>query len=89
MYLVVVSVETPGWQADIGQLSQSLRGSAAGSDRLQHAYLDVGAGRAMLSLYLQAADQEEAVRLASQLCRRTMAAVPNAATWQLTSIHTL
>ena len=89
MYLVVIAVETPRWRADVGQLRRTLWTSAAGSDLLQHAQVEVDVGRAVLSLYLQAADRGSAAQLAGDLARRTMATVSAAGRWRILSIQTL
>ena len=85
MYLVIVTVDTAGPRIPVEKLRQALHASAADADRMQHAYLEVGEGRTTLSLYLHAADQSSAIRLADQLCRRTMASVSATSPWAVVS----
>ena len=85
MYLVIVAVDTAGTRIPVEKLRRALNASAAGTDRMQHAYLEAGEGKATLSLYLHAADESSAIRLADQLCRRTMASVSATPLWTLVS----
>lgn len=89
MYLVVVAVDTPGWQADRDRLRRTLWTDAARSDLLQHVHVGVDTGQAVLSLYLQAVDRAAAAQLAGQLARRTMATVSAARRWRILAIRTL
>jgi hypothetical protein len=89
MYLVVIEVETPGWQVDPDQLLRTLRHSTADSDMVQHTHVRVGVGRVVLSLYLQAANRATAARWAGELARRTMATVPASQGWRIVSVRTL
>ncbi|HKT00659.1 MAG TPA: hypothetical protein VJT31_14100 [Rugosimonospora sp.] len=87
MYLVVVTVDTPGWNASVDILHKELSTSASGSDGLQHAYLEAGDERLAISLYLQAPDEQHAATLADQLCRRVLASVSPAGRWSVQSVH--
>jgi hypothetical protein len=75
VYLVIVAVDTPGVRLPLDSLRRALYASAAASDSLQHAFLDSNDGATTFSLYVTATDEPTAVRLADQLCRRTMATV--------------
>lgn len=86
MYLVRVEVMTPGGiPTTLEKLHEVLRRSAADTDQLQHAYLTVEEESTIFSLYLLALDDHDAVRLAEQLCRRTMAAVAPDGRWEMRS----
>ena len=85
MYLVIVTVDTAGPRIPVDKLRQALHASAAGTDRMRHAYLEVGESKATLSLYLHATDGPSAIRLADQLCRRTMASLSATSPWAVVS----
>jgi hypothetical protein len=85
VYLVIVSVDTEGPRIPAEQLRQALHVSAADTDRMRHSYLEVREGRTTFSLYLHAPDESSAIRLADQLCRRTMASVSTRWWWAVQS----
>ncbi|MFC6086699.1 hypothetical protein [Sphaerisporangium aureirubrum] len=88
MYLVVVTVEHPeGGAPPAERLRRAVRESAAASDRLQHAYLEADGCRISFCLYLQAPTRLEALSLADQLCRRTMASVADTPRWRVRSTY--
>jgi hypothetical protein len=87
VYLVIVAVRTAGPGIPLEQLRSTLHASAADADRMRHAYLEVGASTATFSLYLQAPDEASAIRLADQLCRRTMASVSASSPWAIASVR--
>ncbi|WP_018349893.1 hypothetical protein [Longispora albida] len=89
MFLVVIVVGTPGQTLCTGALDGALRASTAGSDRVEHSYLDTRPDRAAFSLYITATDHWSATMLAHQLIRRTMATLPGGPQWCVLSSSTL
>jgi len=85
VYLVVVIVDTPNRQFSTDEVRRALFASAAGTDYLRHAYLEAVYGRTMFSLYLLATNESAALRMAEQLCRRTMASVCTVSDWRVES----
>ncbi|OWV08696.1 hypothetical protein B5D80_11395 [Micromonospora wenchangensis] len=83
MYLVTTYVGTPGWQPDLDAVHRTLFASAAGSDGLEHAYLEARGDTVAISLYLLAGGSPDAVRRAVQLSRRAMAALPGGRRWSV------
>ena len=86
MYMVVVTVNTPGWHAAATEVTKALNASTADADRLQHVYLETDFDRVGFSFYLQAANKPHAASLANQLCRRTMASVASSRRWSVNSL---
>jgi hypothetical protein len=85
VYLVVVTMDTPGWRVPAGRLREVIIGSASGTDDLQHVYLEIRDDIVVLSLYLRAARCGDAMRNAEHLCRRTMAILGAGRRWRLRS----
>lgn len=83
MYMIVVTIDTPGWRASAAELRAVLHASLTNVDRLEHLYLEAHPDRIDLSLYLQAPDEAHAAVMADQLCRRTMAAIAGARRWSM------
>lgn len=86
MYMVRVTVDTAAeTRCTVGRLHDELLGSAAATDGLQHAYIELRQRVVVFCLYVQAADRRQAGLQAEQLCRRTMAAICGAHGWRVTS----
>jgi hypothetical protein len=85
MYLVTVTVDTPGWRAPTQDLRVALHAGKSGADGLQHVWLHVEAEAVVFSLYVQARNVCAAIALSDQLCRRTMVTVSQARRWTVTS----
>ncbi|GHJ48869.1 hypothetical protein Cs7R123_62110 [Catellatospora sp. TT07R-123] len=83
MHLVIAIVETPGHHADREDVRRRLFEGVAGTDLLEHAYLDTRPGRIACSLYVRAGSRDQARQLADQLVRRTVATLPGVESWWL------
>jgi hypothetical protein len=87
MYLARITIETrvaPRYSAEY--LHGALLRTAAATDRLQHARIDIDGACIVFFLYLQAHDKLQAGAVAGQLCRRTMAGICwDGAAWSIRS----
>lgn len=88
MYLVSLVFQFRGRRPGVPELENALLASVAGSDHLEHWYIDSGDAEIGICFFLKATDGGESQLLGEQLGRRLMASLPHVYEWSIASIRT-